>query len=178
MESATADALRKLRPVERELARQHMLQVFLAERFKLAAHAETRELPIYSLVVAKNGPKLHEAKPGDTYESAYKLPDGSPAGSGFHSDEAGKVTGQGVSTASFTQWLTRQVGRPVLDKTGLTGKYDLTLSWTKDQGEGSDDPAGPSIFDAVQQQLGLKLESGKGPVKVIVIDHAEKPSGN
>jgi len=178
MDSATADALAKLRPVERELARQHMLQAFLADRFKLVAHAETRELPVYSLIVAKNGPKFHEAKTGDTYANAYKLPNGSPAGAGFHSDEAGKVTGQGVSTASFTQWLTRQVGRTVVDKTGLAGKYDFTLSWTTDNGDGSDDAPGPSIFTAVQQQLGLKLESGKGPVKVIVIDHAEKPSGN
>jgi len=178
MDSSTADALAKLHRAERELARQHMLQAFLADRFKLVVRAETRELPVYSLVVAKNGPKLHEAIPGDTYANAYKLPNGSPAGSGFHSDEVGTVAGQAVSTADFTQWLTRQVGRTVLDKTGLSGKYDLTLSWAKDDGEGSDAAAGPSIFEAVQQQLGLKLESGKGLVKVIVIDHAERPSGN
>jgi uncharacterized protein (TIGR03435 family) len=186
MESSVADALKKLSREQRLLARQQMLQALLAERFGLRAHAENRELPVYILSVAKNGPKLHEANPGDTYDTAYKLPNGQPAGAGFHSDEEGKVTGQGVTTSGLVVWLSRQVGRTVVDKTGLTDKYDFTLTWTRDdlRGESGPDSAappdssGPSIFMALQQQLGLKLESGKGPVKVVVVDHADRPSLN
>jgi bla regulator protein BlaR1 len=178
MDSATADALNKLKPVERETALQQMLQAVLKERFKLVVHAETKEYPVYVLTLAKNGAKLYEAKAGDTYENAYKKRDGSPAGAGFHSDEARTVTAQGVSSADLAQWLSRHVGRTVVDRTGLTGKYDFTLSWPSDDGENSADPSFSPIFAAIQQQLGLKLEAGKGPVKIIVIDHAERPSGN
>jgi bla regulator protein BlaR1 len=186
MESSVADALKKLSREQRLLARQQMLQALLADRFGLRAHAENRELAVYILSVAKNGPKLQKANPGDTYDKAYKLPNGQPVGAGFHSDEEGKVTGQGVTTSGLVVWLSRQVGRTVVDKTRLTDKYDFTLTWTRDdlRGESGPDSAappdssGPSIFMALQQQLGLKLESGKGPVKVVVVDHADRPSLN
>jgi uncharacterized protein (TIGR03435 family) len=177
MEASMADALRKLPPQQRMLMRQLMLRALLIDRFKLAVHTESKELPVYSLVLAKNGPKLHEAKPGDTYDKAYKLPSGAPAGAGFHSDAAGEVTGQGVTMADFMRWLSRQVGRTVLDKTGLSGTFDFTLKWNPEDKEMSGD-GGVSIYEAVQQQLGLKLDSGKGPVEIVVVDHAEKPSGN
>jgi uncharacterized protein (TIGR03435 family) len=186
MESSVADALKKLSREQRALAWQQMFQGLLADRFGLKVHPETRELPVYILSVAKNGPKLHEAIPGDTYADKYKLPNGQPAGAGFHSDEEGKVTGQDVTTVSLAGWLSRQVGRTVLDKTGLTGKYDFTLTWTREDLLGESGPesapppdsSGPSIFAALQLQLGLKLESGKGPVKIVVVDHADKPSVN
>jgi uncharacterized protein (TIGR03435 family) len=158
-------------------ARQLMLQALLAGRFKLIVHTETRQLSVYSLTIAKNGTKLHEAKSGDTYETAYKLPNGKPAGAGLHSDAEGEITGQAVGLTEILRWLSRQIGRTVVDKTGLTGVYDFTLKWSPEDSENSTD-AGPSIFEAVQQQLGLKLESGKGPVEVVVVDRAEKPSGN
>jgi bla regulator protein blaR1 len=178
MDSATADAVNKLRPIERETALQQMIQAVLKERFKLVVHGETKEFPVYVLTLAKNGPKLHEAKAGDTYENAYKKRDGSPAGAGFHSDEARTVAAQGVSSGDLAQWLSRRVGRTVVDRTGLTGKYDFTLNWPSDDSENTGDPSLSPIFAAIQQQLGLKLESGKGPVEIIVIDHAERPSGN
>jgi uncharacterized protein (TIGR03435 family) len=190
MDSSVADALKKLPREQRQLARRQMLQALLADRFGLKIHFETKDLPVYFLVNAKPGPKLHEAKPGDTYENAYKLPNGSPAGAGFHQDEEGKITGQGVTISSLAVWLTRQVGRTVVDKTDLAGTYDLTIEWSGDvnkpsRSDPSDagipaapDSSGLSIFAAIQQQLGLKLESGKSPLKIIVVDHADRPSVN
>jgi bla regulator protein blaR1 len=178
MESSVADALKKLRPDDQSLARQQMLRALLVDRFKLAVHTETKEFPVYVLTLAKSGPKLHEAKPGDTYANGYKLPNGSPAGPGLDSDGDGKLTAQGVSSGELAQWLSRRLGRSVVDKTGLTGEYDFTLSWTPEDRESSGDPSVSPIPAAIQQQLGLKLESGKAPVEIIVIDHAERPSVN
>ena len=178
MDSSVVDELKKLKPIDRNLARQRMLQALLADRFKLVVHTETKEFPVYVLTLAKNGPKLHEAKAGGTYENGYKLPNGKPSGAGFNSDDAGKVSAQGITTGNFAQWLSQKVGRIVIDKTGLTAKYDFALSWSTDEDDDSSNVGGSAILDAIQQQLGLKLESGKGPVEVIVIDHAEKPSMN
>jgi len=178
MDTSTADALKKLNPVEREAARQRMLQSLLEDRFKLAVHSETKTFPVYVLSLGKSASKLHEAKPGETYATGYKLPNGRPAGGGFHSDEDGKVTAQGVTIDNLASWLSRRLGRKVVDKTGLTGMYDFSFSWTRDDNDGPGDPQVSPILMAVQEQLGLKLESGKGPVEIIVIDHAEKPSGN
>ncbi len=194
MDSSTIDDLRKLNEDDRRVARQHMLQALLAERFKLTLHRETKELSVYELVVAKDGPKFKEAKPGDTYTNGIKGPDGqSHAGMMFMGRE--EFTAQGIPISNFVQHLTRQLGRNVVDKTGLTGKYDFTLKWTPDESQGAmfkgteggqpgtgatptPESSGLSIFTAVQEQLGLKLESGKGPVDILVIDHIEKPSEN
>ena len=137
-----------------------MLQSLLAERFKLKVHRETKESGIYSLVVGKNGVKLQPA---------------AGTGSSFSVGNR-KITAQGASTDDFARALTMQLGQPVVDKTGVTGKYDITLSWAPDAaavGAGSD--ASPSIFTVIHEQLGLRLEPGKGPVEVLVIDSAEKP---
>jgi uncharacterized protein (TIGR03435 family) len=194
MDAATADALEKLSPDQRMLAQQQMLQALLADRFQLTVHRETKELTTYTLVIAKGGPKLQEAKPGDTYPSGGALPDGTHAGVGSMSGGVldGKVTAQAVPVARLAQSLTQMLGRPVLDKTELTGVYDFKLQFTPDDRlqppSGSPpnlrlpvppaDSNAPSLFDALQEQLGLKLESGKGPGEVIVIDHVEGPSGN
>ncbi|MGB2662896.1 MAG: TIGR03435 family protein [Candidatus Acidiferrum sp.] len=194
MDSATADALHKLTEDEAKPERQHMLQVLLADRFKLTFHRETKELSIYELVVAKNGPKLQEAKPGDTYPNGIKGPDG-VGRPGVMRMGRGEVTGQGLPVSALARLLTQQLGRTVIDKTGLTAKYDFTLKWTPDESEaamfrGADpgpqgststtsaDSSGPSIFTAIQEQLGLRLEAQKGPVEILVIDHAEQPSEN
>jgi uncharacterized protein (TIGR03435 family) len=169
-----------------------MLQPLLAERFKLKAHTETKQLPVYELIVAKGGPKLKEATPGDTYANGFKGPDGVGRG-GMMRMGRGQLTGQGVPITTLTNLLSQQLQRTVVDKTGLTGKYDLELNWTPEQGEGglgpppgaaspqaepAPDATGPSIFTALQEQLGLKLQSTKGPVETLVIDHAEMPSEN
>lgn len=194
MDPATADELSKLSEDQRIAARQRMLQVFLAERFKLKVHQETKELPIYALIVAKNGPKLREAKPGDTYANGIKGPDGkSGAGMMFGGREG--FTAQAVPIANLVRHLSLQLGRTVIDKTGLAGKYDFTLKWAPDEiqssmftgpesgppgpaGAAFPDSSGPSLFTALEEQLGLKLESQKGPVGIVVIDHVERPSEN
>jgi uncharacterized protein (TIGR03435 family) len=185
MDPEAADALSKLSKDDRAVVQQHMLQALLAERFGLVFHRENRDMPVYTLVIGKNGSKLHEAKPGDTYPNGIKLPNG-PGGAGVMTMMGGPggswtVTAQGVPLSNFIPQMSYNSGRPIVDKTGLTGIYDFTLTYALDQNasaNASAEPSAPSIFTAVQEQLGLKLESGKGPVEVIVIDRAEKPSGN
>lgn len=190
MDGAVAEALKKLSPAERETTRQHMLQALLADRFKLTLHREDRELPVYNLVIAKNGPKLQETKPNEPNTvPGGASPNGSTPGVGV-SVGGGRgggfggggglrtSSGKGATIESMLATLSAASGRPVLDKTGLTGKYDYKLQWAPEDSQAEADSAGPSIFTAVQEQLGLKLESAKGPVEFIVIDHVEKASGN
>ena len=153
-----------------------MIQSLLTERFKLAMHRETREEQVYELVVEKSGSKLKDAT--DSLQ-------GKQQGLGVR---RGEITGMAASVLLLANVLSQQTGRSVIDKTGLAGKYDFTLQWTPDPGGpapfgGPDaapppDPSGPSLFTAVQEQLGLKLQSTKGPVEILVIDHVEKPSEN
>jgi uncharacterized protein (TIGR03435 family) len=185
-----AEELRKLTRDQRAAKQQPMLQALLADRFKLALHRETKELPVYALVIAKDGPKLQEAKPGDTYSNGLKGLDGLPAGPNYTVMRRNQLTTQARPVLSLARDLSRVLGSPVLDKTGLTGNYDFTLHWTSDEslagvfkGTGSSgtlspDSSGPSIFTAVQEQLGLELKEQTAPAQVLVIDHAERPSGN
>ena len=171
-----------------------LVQSLLADRFKLKLRHESKELPVYALVIAKNGPKLQESKPGDTYPNGMKGPDGRGQ-AGMMRTGPGELTGQGLPTESLARLLSQQLGRTVLDQTGLKGNYDFTLKWTPDQSSAavpvgpdagktgadtapSPESSGPSIFAAIQEQLGLKLESRKGPVDNLVIDHVERPSEN
>jgi uncharacterized protein (TIGR03435 family) len=182
------EALKKLTPEQRRL----MLQPLLADRFKLKVHTETKELPVYELVLAKGGSKLKEATPGDTYANGIKGPDGVGRG-GMMRVGRGQLTAQAVPISNLANMLSTQLHRSVLDKTGLTGKYDLELNWTPDPGaepmfkgpdlgqhssDNAPDSSGPTIFTALQEQLGLKLQSARGPVETIVIDHVEMPSEN
>jgi uncharacterized protein (TIGR03435 family) len=158
-----------------------MFQILLVDRYKLTFHLETKELPVYYFVVGKNGSKLQPSEGGR---------DNAQIRMG-----RGQINAQAMSMEMFTNQLANQLGRSVLDKTGLTGNYDFKLEWTPDQsqaggpgpgpgdGGGGDHPpasdsTGPSIFTAVQEQLGLKLESQKGPVQILVIDRIEKASDN
>jgi uncharacterized protein (TIGR03435 family) len=180
--------LRKLSFTERGT----MLQSLLADRFKLAVHKETKILPVYDLTAAKSGPKLHQANPGDTYPNGIKGPDG-VSHPGMMRMGRGDLTGQGITISDLAKSLAQQLHRSVTDKTGLAGKYDIALQWTPDQdaapmipGAGGNQPgappppdaSGPSIFTALQEQLGLKLEPAKGPVDTLVIDHIEPPSAD
>jgi uncharacterized protein (TIGR03435 family) len=169
-----------------------MVQSLLAERFNLKVSHETRELPVYALVIAKNGPKLTPttappvAPPGDR-------PPGepNPHNRGIMMKGNGDLTGSGTSISLLADVLSRQQelgNRLVLDKTGLTGDYDWTLKWTPTSmspASGADvtpppagDSSAPSLFTAIQEQLGLKLEPQKGKVAVVVIDHIDPPSAN
>jgi uncharacterized protein (TIGR03435 family) len=138
-----------------------MLRSLLAERFKLAIHRETRTAPVYILEVAKNGPKLEKSEDGE-----------SKTNSGYGQLEARKTTMTG-----FAQRLSRQMDLPVVNETGLDGAFNLKLELTPDRGKPEADP-GPSIFTAIQQQLGLRLRPGKAALEFLVVDHAEKPSEN
>jgi uncharacterized protein (TIGR03435 family) len=189
-----AEELPKLPPDQREEQSRLMIQALLADRFKLKLSHTTKELPVYALVIAKTGPKLQEAKPDDNYPTGMKGPDGR-AHPGMMRMSPGELTGQGIGVKFLVRLLSQQVGRDVLDQTGLKGNYDFTLKWTPEPGEGMmlggaeggnpppesappPESSGPSIFTAIQEQLGLKLEPAKGPVEVLVIDHVEKPSEN
>jgi uncharacterized protein (TIGR03435 family) len=196
VEDSVAAEWQKLPPNQRAEQLRVMLQSLLADRFELKVSHTSKDLPIYALVVAKNGPKLQEAKPSDTYPNGIKGLDGRPEGrAGVMRMWAGGILGQGISLASLAELLSRQLSRTVTDQTGLKGEYDIKLQWTPDQmsaaiplgpvGDNSrpdalppPDSTGPSIYTAIQEQLGLRLESTKGPVEVLVIDHVERPSEN
>ena len=162
-----------------------MLQTLLADRFQLKAHRETRDLPVYYLVVTKDGPKLKQATTGDTYPNGVKEATG--ANTGVMRLARGQLTAHAVPISNILSALTQVTGRTVLDKTGLTGRYDVNLTWMPDEPvptPGSDGTAqttsatsesAPSIFTAIQEQLGLKLESGKGPVDCLIVDHVAPP---
>ena len=153
-----------------------MLQTLLEERFALKVHRETKELPVFVLTVAKSGLKMQRTKDGSCQ------PGPNPCGS-RRMRSASPTTiamgGNGMTVNEiFGGVIATMVGGPVIDKTGLSGQFDFTLEWTLGGINAPPDATGPSIFTAVEEQLGLKLTSGKGPVEVIVIDHVERPSDN
>jgi uncharacterized protein (TIGR03435 family) len=171
--------------------RTQALQALLADRFKIAVHAETKDAPIYALTIAKGGPKLKESKPSDALPAgippgaAVRGPDGAvPRGSMMRMSGPGNLTAPAMTTTQLATMLSQQLHMTVVDRTGLTGSYDFSLQWTPDNlpppppGAEASAPGGPSIFTAVQEQLGLKLDSTRGPVKTLVIDHIERPSEN
>ncbi|HWF11485.1 MAG TPA: TIGR03435 family protein [Bryobacteraceae bacterium] len=139
-----------------------MVQSLLEDRFRLAVHRETRQDTIYNLVVAKSGFKLKTASPD--------------APAGFEM-EPGRIHSLAVPLEYLAGSLANVLERPVYDKTGIAGKYDYWLTYTPDDAP-APDPAVPSIFTAVEQQLGLRLESAKGPVETVVIDHVEQLNAN
>jgi uncharacterized protein (TIGR03435 family) len=128
------------------------LQSLLTERFKLTFHRETKQRPIYSLQVAKNGPKLRNAGGGGAWGNVRVL--------------RGSMIGGGVPMSRLAHELSNLLDRPVLDQTGLTGRYEFNLEWPPADRMG--------IIAAIQQQLGLKLVVQKGPFEILVVDHAEK----
>jgi uncharacterized protein (TIGR03435 family) len=173
------EAYRKLHHADRE----RMMQAVFEDRLKLKVHLGSKEVPMYQLVIAKGGPKLHEAKPGDTYADGIKAPDGTPIGGTGAFMGRGSYTGQQVTVPDLLNMLKGPTGRPVIDKTGLTGKYDISLHWAPDLGASSrgsapPDDTLPSIYTALEDHLGLKLEPTKGTIPTLVIDHIEKPSEN
>jgi uncharacterized protein (TIGR03435 family) len=156
-----------------------MFHQILVERFGLKFHHETRELPVYALVVAPGGLKMKASPPRPEDVN------GIPSDPGVLNSGHGKETGLGALMEFLAEDLSDALGRKVVDKTGLTGRYDFDLRWTPDDSAAATAgsaatgvAAGPSLFTAVQEQLGLKLEPVKAPVDVVVIDHLEKPSEN
>lgn len=176
-----------------------MLRALLEDRFKLRVHRETKEVPVYFLTVVKNGPKLESAKEGScvpmdpSHPPAPIATPGQPrpnyCGSGYRlTGSTITVISHGGTMKQLTDVvLSRMVDRPVIDKTGLGGRYDFQIEFDLGQEGGGADapgasqpngPGAPSIFEVLQAKLGLKLEMGKGQVEVLVIDHAERPTEN
>lgn len=175
-----------------------MIQSMLADRFQLSLNRETRELPVYTLTVAKDGPKI---KPVSPEQNEIAPPTQAGAGRGGDIRQTGAVGAGSMNTnvnrtkgemnantvpiSRFVTALSRQLRRPVIDKTDLKGMYTLHLEWTPDSGpiggpntDAPSEPTGPSLFTAIQEQLGLRLSSTKGPVDVLVIRNVQKPSEN
>ncbi len=161
-------AFHKLLPMQRN----PMMLSILADRFHFAFHFETRTLPAYTLVVSKGGPRLKQVEPA-TLANGLKDPGGIDM-------TRNQITATGASMTPLLHVLQMQLGRPIVDRTGLTGNYDFTLKFAPIQSAATSEPdsAAPSIFTAIQEQLGLKLQSVKAPVQVLVVDHIERPSGN
>ena len=150
--------------------RMQQVRSLLMDRFQLKCHVTAKELPVYELVQAKGGAKL---KPTTAEPSKQNSDSSDSRGLQMHNAAVG------VTSARIASLLTNEVDRMVVDKTGLTGSYDLTLDWVHDAPAGSTDaPTGPTIFTALEEQLGLKLVPAKGPVPVLTIDSVEKPSEN
>ncbi|HUK30007.1 MAG TPA: TIGR03435 family protein [Candidatus Acidoferrum sp.] len=189
----TADALKKLSADDRKVARQHMMQMIFIDRCNLKFHRDTKDLQVYNLVIGKNGPKIQQSKIDPATAPAPNAANNIRAGRG------GVVEFRALPMTALVQILSQQLGATIVDKTGLTGLYDFTWNFAPDGGQGRGggdgtppaggagggggsmlpaDPGGVSIFTQVQELLGLKLESSKGPIEVIVIDHIERPSDN
>jgi uncharacterized protein (TIGR03435 family) len=167
--------LAAFRKITDPIQRTPMLQSILVERFQLKFHYEMKELPVYALVIGKNGMRMTEIQPA-IGPNGMKLGGGREVGRGL-------IRSMGQPMKPLVNALTTELGRPVVDRTGLTGYYTFTLRWTSDEGNPTagdppKDTSAPSIFTAVQEQLGLKLEPKKAPVQVLVIDHLERPSAN
>jgi uncharacterized protein (TIGR03435 family) len=165
-----------------------MLQTLLADRFKLAIHRHTKEMATYELLVARNGPKLQKTeKDCDASVNACHGFSGNPT----------RLSGDGVDTYDLALALSSFSGRPVVDKTGIQGLFDIKLQWNPfatgtrpaddaprspgaeaREGPRPDFSSLPTMFNALEQQVGLKLESRKGPIEIYVIDHVERPSEN
>jgi uncharacterized protein (TIGR03435 family) len=182
-------ALAKLDKDQQERRREQMLRALLADRFKLTIHREAKQVPDYELVVAKGGSKLKESTGPDP--NAPKGADGKPLG-GFLMKN-GQLRAQLITMEQLANSLGGPIilGRKVTDKTGLTGKYNITLNWLPGSGTGSgslngiamppptpDDDSAPSIFTALEEQLGLKMQRGTGTVDAVVVDHVERPVAN
>jgi uncharacterized protein (TIGR03435 family) len=172
VEKSVVDELQRLGPDQRVLRSRRMLQELLADRFKLTLHHETKEVPAYLLVIAKDGAKLQEAKPGDTYPDGFKDPHGRPLGAGTLLQPGPcKLVGQGIPIASLARDLSQLLGRAVVDQTGLNGVYDFTVDCHTAFME-----RGDSLLTVLPEQLGLELKPQTAPVEVLAIDHAEKPA--
>jgi uncharacterized protein (TIGR03435 family) len=165
-----------------------MLQSLFSDRFQLAVRRETKESNVYNLVVAKGGPKIKLSADQSPTDINGPAPPGAGPNHGAIRLGAGSMIGNATPLSRFASMLSQRLDRVVIDKTNLTGRFDIRLQWTPDLGENPLSPTGlplpaepgdaPSIFVAMQEQLGLKLESARGPVEFLVIDHVEKPSEN
>jgi len=144
-----------------------MLQTLLAARFQLAVHRETKDQRVYFLLVGKKGPRLKQAqKPGAENPDVQQVRgDRLPV-----SVLRNRIVGHAMPMQQLAAVLAGPAGYQVVDRTGIAGAFDIDLKWTPDNSNGT----GPSLFTAIQEQLGLRLEPGRAPVEILVVDHAER----
>lgn len=143
-----------------------MMQALLADRCKLQVHKDKKEMACYALMIGKSGSKLKT--PEVDAEGKHK--------NGRMSMARGRFDGDGLPVTAIAHAVEQVLGRAVVDKTGLNGLYDFTLQWTPD--EAHTDGEGASLFTALQEQLGLKLESTRAPVEILIVDRVERPTEN
>jgi uncharacterized protein (TIGR03435 family) len=176
-----------------------MLQSLLEDRFRLKVHRATREAPVYALVVAKGGPKIRLSEDQVSPDVSGRAPQGAGPNHGAIRVGVGNLVGNAVPLSLFVTFLSQRLDRLAIDDTHLTGRFNIRLQWAPDAGETlfdqsgnplpstiidmkgmtvATDPSGPSIFSAIQEQLGMKLESRRSPIEVLVIDRVERPSTN
>jgi uncharacterized protein (TIGR03435 family) len=186
MDTARYDVVAKIPPGTDRRQFGVMQQRLLAERFGLQAHFEKKDMAVYELTVVKGGPKLkesHEPVSPEKPEAAWR-----PPASGPPVRTMARVDRKGESIADLANFLSDQLGQPVMDATGLAGRYDCAFSFLMEPGgraagpvapNGSEPEFGVGLIDAVRNELGLRLEKKKGQADVLVVDHAEKvPSEN
>ncbi|HEY5380699.1 MAG TPA: TIGR03435 family protein [Acidobacteriaceae bacterium] len=166
VDADTTVSLQRMSSEERRKQQELRMQSMLADRFGLKIHHESKLLSVYDLIVAKGGIKM-KASPADAHASLQM--------------GRGQFFGRGVPIDSLVFTLSNEVGRDVVDKTNLTGKYQIDLKWVPDELQEQPQPKagsdlGLSIFTALKEQLGLKLEPAKGPVGVVVVDRIERPA--
>lgn len=167
VDTDTAERWKTLTAKERAAEELPLMRNLLAERLQLKAHLETKEFPVYDLVIAKSGPKLKLAAANEPSREEMT--------------RRGELKAQSMGTDAIVYAFTGTLGRMIVDKTGLQNKkFDFELRWQPDNGNGGIDRAdeGPSLFTALEEQLGLKLVSSKGPVNILVIDKIQRPSPN
>jgi uncharacterized protein (TIGR03435 family) len=173
----TATALEQMPEQQRRTQMNLRLQSLLADRLKLKLHFETRQEPVFAITVAKNGPELRPTAPN---------PEGAQHAQGIsvrYTGQAAQMTAKAVTLGDLANWLTgysEMAGQTVSDQTGLVQRYDFILSWTRTSSSAEQDTtaSGPALFTALEEQLGLKLASTKGPVEIIVIDSIARPTAN
>ena len=161
-------------PAQQQAMLRSMLQAMLADRCGLKVHRGTKEVAVYLLVVAKGGAKLKDAVPGERHAGTSAIPGG---GEFLPNDGAGNASFYDAPVRALAVVLSNLVGRPVEDRTGLTGRYDMVFRRPRAGGPSTEPDAGPTIFDVVHD-LGLKLEPSKGEVETLVVDRVERPSEN
>ena len=162
-DAETAERWKTLPRKERGAEEQRMERALLADRCNLKAHQETRDLPVYELVIAKGGLKMKEAPSGEPMSERMTL---------------GQIVAHARTVDAIANEFPNIAGRLIIDKTGLEGKkFDYELKWNEDDRHTADD-SGPSFFTALEEQLGLKLVPAKAPVNILIIDHIDHPSPN
>jgi uncharacterized protein (TIGR03435 family) len=146
-----------------------LMRKLLAERFGLKTHREQRQMDVYALTVAKGGPRMEPSK---------SAPEAMPGNAG--GQDNGRQTRKywNVSMADLAPMLQFNLDRPVVDQTGIKGRYDFTMKWTVDQERATEPDAPPVLFTAIQEQIGLKLEATKAPADVLVVDAIQRPAAN